>query len=180
MMVRPTLLPMFVLTSNSNMLWSPFSTETSLRMLSLPKVTEEFRLCSEVTGTVAMTLLLLPFESKFLSASTELHATVTYCKPRFTSTWEGEFVHAFGCMTLFTGKPNKGPKFRRFNCFAERILHVLSCLLRSNWTLLSPSLSLIMLNDQYLSPNVIGSMFTPPVMVLMLSLAPFRTFLNSQ
>ena len=47
----------------------------------------------------------------------------------------------FGCMTLFTGKPNKGPKFRRFNCFAERILHVLSCLFRSNWMLLSPSLS---------------------------------------
>ena len=81
MMVRPTLLPMFVLT-----------------------------------------LLLLPFKSKFLSGSTQLHLMVTYRKPRFTSKLEGEFVHVFGCITLFTGKPNKGLKFRRFNCFARSII----------------------------------------------------------
>ena len=79
-----------------------------------------------------ITLLLLPFESKFLSVSTQSHPTVTYRNPRFTSTLEGEFVHVFACMTVFTGKLNKGPKFKRFNCFVERILHVLPYLLRSN------------------------------------------------
>ena len=122
-------------------------------------------------GIVAITLLFFPFELKFLSISTQPQLTVTYRNPRFTLVLDGEFVHVFARTTVFTGKPNKGPKLRRFNCLEERILHVLSYSLSFNSMLLSESLLLIISNVQYPSPKVI------PVI---LSFAPFKTFLNSQ
>ena len=124
-----------------------------------------------VTGIVAITLLFLPTVSKFLLISTHLQLTVTCRNPSLTSTVEGEVVHVFACTTVFTGNPNRGPKFCKFSCLGECILHVLSCQLRSSYILLSESFLLIILNVQYPSPNV-----TPVI----LSFAFFRTFLNLQ
>ena len=67
---REKLLPMFVSTLNLNMLWSPLGIGTSLLIL-LKKVTVEFRRCSDVMGTVEITLLLLPSAPKFLNILTE-------------------------------------------------------------------------------------------------------------
>ena len=101
--------------------------------MSLKKVTDEVRRCSDVMGSVDITLLLYPFVSKFLSALTQTHPMVTYRRPKFTSTAFGKFVHVLVGIAVFAGNPNSGANFFRSTLwFFENILQVLLCPLSSS------------------------------------------------
>ena len=152
MTVNPTLYPIFVFTSNWNVLWSPFRTDTDVRILSYG-VMDSFKLCSVVTGIRAKTRLGLPYVSKFLSVFTQLHPSVICRNPRLISTTNGDFDFVFLGTIVFSGNPSNGPKRYKFNFLDERIVHQLSCLCRSNVIPDSARRSAIILNVQYPSSN---------------------------
>ena len=108
----------------------------------LPKYdTAELRFWLGSTGNVNSVWLRLPCLSKFFAELTESQLRVTCLRPRLISTAFGLVFHTFADTAYDRGKPNSKPKFFRFSCSSEYILHVLSCALNFNTILLSLSLS---------------------------------------
>ena len=83
---------------------------------------------------------------------------VTYLRPIFTFTGNGEFVHELDSIIVFLPNPNSGASVFKINFwFSENILHVLLCVFRSSLILLSLSLVMIISNIDPINRTVVSN-----------------------